>query len=152
MLLLMVYFCWLFFVLSGRLFLSWIVYILRQSPGLLCNCFQNARKAQYLTPYTCLVSSYTTASPSVFISPASAMLDVNDTIVLECIATGSPQPDTSWSAPSLSTTLPNGVRVDGNRLEISHFDGSLAGDYRCTATNVHGSESAEVAISLDGKN
>ncbi|XP_029647063.1 contactin-2 isoform X1 [Octopus sinensis] len=70
------------------------------------------------------------------------VLDVDESVVLECLATGNPQVKYKWykGSQELSSTVNNRYTVTNGRLSITNPQASdSATDYRCEASNEFGS-------------
>ena len=87
----------------------------------------------------------TTFSDQAVISPATASFP--------CAVTGQPTPDVVWSFNGV--TVSNGTKYSINSshtLVVSNVShASDAGIYKCTATNIHGSDSAQAELEIQGK-
>uniref|UniRef100_A0A0R3RPP0 Hemicentin-1 n=1 Tax=Elaeophora elaphi TaxID=1147741 RepID=A0A0R3RPP0_9BILA len=89
--------------------------------------------------------------PTVSIEPEDNVRPMDSVIMMQCQATGNPEPSLSWTKdgqPLITST--NGVRISskGSRLDIPRLKQSHVGEYTCTAVNEVGTASATVHVDV----
>ena len=85
------------------------------------------------------------------------MVAVNEgeSVVLDCISSGTPQPLVTWfhdSVPLPNPDLPHIQQASNDSLVISAVVRGDEGVYICRASNQAGTESGTVALRVYGKN
>ena len=87
--------------------------------------------------------------PSIQLPTPSVIIVVASTAVLDCTASGTPQPTISWSFNSESlpnTAVPRIQQVSNNSLVIAAVEKTDEGAYVCQASNQAGTETATVQL------
>ena len=76
------------------------------------------------------------------------------TVCFPCQAIGEPTPDIVWTFNDVVVTSGLKHSIDSSHtltvINVSHA--SDTGMYRCTATNIHGSDSAQFELKIQGSN
>ena len=91
------------------------------------------------------------STPKVMVSPASRTVTENQTALFHCTAAGNPRPVIVWTGPG-GVPLRRDIQI--SRTGILQIPNSHFGDnglYNCKATNILGSDNANVALSVEGK-
>ncbi|CAG9531888.1 unnamed protein product [Cercopithifilaria johnstoni] len=89
--------------------------------------------------------------PIVSINADDNIRSIDSTTMMQCQATGNPEPSLSWSKDGQPLiTSANDVRISlkGTRLDIPHLKQSHAGEYACIAMNEVGTSSATAHIDV----
>ncbi len=76
-----------------------------------------------------------------------------DTVILECVSMGIPQPAVSWFQDSVPVPTPDNVRIsqaEDDSLVINGVIKSDEGQYICQASNSAGTVSAAITLVVNG--
>ncbi|XP_021370011.1 hemicentin-1-like [Mizuhopecten yessoensis] len=104
-----------------------------------CNAVNSVGTGQ--SSLTSLIATY--APQNTVVSPSSLTRDEGQTISATCTSDASPNPTFAWV--KVSTNQQYGT---SNTLTISSIDRGHDGDYRCTATNSQGSDTATMTVNV----
>lgn len=88
--------------------------------------------------------------PSFTIHPENLTVKLGSDAIIDCVATGSPQPDVKWykNGQLITPTIRISFAADGTRLKIDHVKESDAGQYLCKATNFLGSKETSAFLTV----
>ncbi|VDK41327.1 unnamed protein product [Gongylonema pulchrum] len=89
--------------------------------------------------------------PTVFIHPEDNVRAVDSAVMMQCQATGNPEPSLSWSKDGQPLiTSADGARISmkGARLDIPRLKPTHVGEYTCTAINEVGTSVATVHVDV----
>ena len=87
---------------------------------------------------------YLSTVPSNIQSIKDQNVTEGDNLTLTCTASGMPHPKVSWIEPC-------GQRHNGHMLEVTHINRTLAGEYRCEASNECGNATETATIDVQCK-
>ena len=94
------------------------------------------------------------AVPPIILSNIGMVtFDEGDTVVLDCISMGIPQPVVTWFRNSVQLPNPGLAHIQQDQNDSLIFSGvrkSDEGDYVCWAKNAAGNESATVSLRVNG--
>lgn len=94
----------------------------------------------------------TADSVTVRVGPEQVFVVDGQTVKVDCNARGQPNPVISWTDGDRQVGSDGRVNVDeSGTLEIREFSKSDEGQYRCLATNTHGTDSETIDITRAGK-
>nr|XP_033778769.1 basement membrane-specific heparan sulfate proteoglycan core protein isoform X4 [Geotrypetes seraphini] len=95
---------------------------------------------------TISVTGSSLPSPLVKIEPSSHSITEGQTVELNCLVTGHPQPMVTWHKKG--GTLSSNHQVLGSWLRIVHFSPEDSGEYICRASTSSGTQEASIIISI----
>ncbi|XP_032884067.1 hemicentin-1 isoform X2 [Amblyraja radiata] len=89
-------------------------------------------------------------APKVTVVRKEILIGLGDTAVLECRASGVPEPAVKWFKGDLELNPSNFLSIDsrGGILEIQEIQDLDAGDYTCVAVNYAGRASGQVTLDV----
>ena len=98
-----------------------------------------------------IIFSPSTAAPqvSIMVHTIIQYVPVGGTVTFDCHAEGDPPPAVTWV--KVDGELPITASISGSMLTIPVVSLSDAGTYRCTATNVVGSQQSQVVLYVQCK-
>ena len=73
------------------------------------------------------------------------MVNVSEEVILNCSASGSPDPVYTWSTPDSCSSCP---KLRNDSVVIFIADISKSGDYICVAENDYGTNTKQITINV----
>ena len=119
-----------------------------------------------LCVFVTLISLPMTEPPEIVIAPSDVAVTAGATILLTCVAIGSPTPSLSWHRSNTGTYYGNGTGDDRHSVyertetingvlfvtsifEICSVEEEEEGEYGCLAENEAGNETARFNVTVD---
>lgn len=102
----------------------------------------------------CSCGSCPLVIPVIHAGIVMVTVDEGDTAVLDCNATGNPIPTVSWFHFSSPVPVPGDTRIrqaDNDSLIVTDVSADDEGVYVCEASNIAGSETATLELSVNGE-